>query len=135
MVKRICGRCQTHNAAAAGQFDLLVRSVRLGEDEEYECQVLPGPQAAIKVPLRASVHIEIQGEAARWIRLGSKERTRTRHLYQEGTIRKQMDVLNVPPDEPTMRQDRTRGRSQPLDSFYSQHLTYEPRLAWVGENP
>ena len=38
MVKRICGRCQTHNAAAAGQFDLLVRSVRLGEDEEYECQ-------------------------------------------------------------------------------------------------
>ena len=64
MVKRICSRCQTHNAASSGQFDLLVRSVRLGEDEEYECQVLPGPMAAIKVPLRASVHIEIQGERA-----------------------------------------------------------------------
>ena len=62
MVKRICSRCQTHNAASSGQFDLLVRSVRLGEDEEYECQVLPGPMAPIKVPLRASVHIEIQGE-------------------------------------------------------------------------
>ena len=62
MVKRICSRCQTHNAEHSGQFDLLVRSVRLGEDEEYECQVLPGPMAAIKVPLRASVHIEIQGE-------------------------------------------------------------------------
>ena len=62
MVKRICSRCQTHNAESSGQFDLLVRSVRLGEDEEYECQVLPGPMAAIKVPLRASVHIEIQGE-------------------------------------------------------------------------
>ena len=65
MVKRICSRCQTHNAASSGQFDLLVRSVRLGEDEEYECQVLPGPMAPIKVPLRASVHIEIQGERGR----------------------------------------------------------------------
>ena len=50
------------NSPEAGQFDLLVESVRLGEDEDFECQVLPGPRAAIKVPLRASVHVNIQGE-------------------------------------------------------------------------
>ena len=44
------------------QFDLRVDRVRLGHDERFECQVLPGPRASVKVPLRASVHIDIQGE-------------------------------------------------------------------------
>ncbi len=35
--------------------------MRLGQDEDFECQVLPGPKATVKVPLRASVHIAIQG--------------------------------------------------------------------------
>ena len=62
MVKRICSRCQLLDDPSSGQFNLFVKSVRLGEDERFECQVLPGPQAHMKVPLRASVRVQIQGE-------------------------------------------------------------------------
>ena len=62
MVRRICGKCELLADRDDGQFNLLVKDVRLGRDERYECQVLPGPQAAMKVPLRASVQITIQGE-------------------------------------------------------------------------
>ena len=61
MVKRICSRCQVMNSPESGRFDLFVQSVRLGHDQDFECQVLPGPKAKIKVPLRASVHVDIQG--------------------------------------------------------------------------
>ena len=108
MVKRICSRCQTHNAASSGQFDLLVRSVRLGEDEEYECQVLPGPMAPIKVPLRASVHIEIQGErereGAKKNVLGSKLPKAAKTSVNGVQFRIRMNLVNAPPDEPTIQQ-------------------------------
>ena len=39
----------------------MVENVRLGIDEYYECQVSPGKGATNSVPLRAPVHITIQG--------------------------------------------------------------------------
>ena len=66
MVRHICRRCTLISDAASGQFDLAVTSVRLGRDHEFECQVLPGPEDRVKVPLRASVYVEIQGEIVRF---------------------------------------------------------------------
>lgn len=63
LVQRICPKCSLITGPARGQFDLKVSSVRLEEDEEYECQVLPAPNAAVKVPLRAPAFITVQGEA------------------------------------------------------------------------
>lgn len=65
MVKQTCRRCQLISDHPAGQFDLVVQSVRLGEDEDFECQVLPGQNAPVKVPLRAAVHVTIQGKLYR----------------------------------------------------------------------
>ena len=104
MVKRICSRCQTHNAESSGQFDLLVRSVRLGEDEEYECQVLPGPMAPIKVPLRASVHIEIQGEKEERAQIRSKLPKAAKTSVNGVQFKIRMNLVNAPPDEPTIQQ-------------------------------
>ena len=63
MVKQICSNCELLSDKDSGQFNLLVKKVRLGEDEDFECQVLPGHAAKVKVPLRASVHINIQGNS------------------------------------------------------------------------
>lgn len=59
-VKQICSRCKLMSSPADGEFNLYVKSVRLGEDENFECQVLPGPNAAMKVPLRAPAFVHIQ---------------------------------------------------------------------------
>lgn len=61
-VKQICSRCKLMSSPADGEFNLYVKSVRLGEDENFECQVLPGPNAAMKVPLRAPAFVHIQGK-------------------------------------------------------------------------
>ncbi len=47
---------------AKGIFNLRVKDVRLGEDENFECQVSPGKGSHNSIPLRAPVKITIQGK-------------------------------------------------------------------------
>ena len=61
-IKQICQRCQLNIIESDGIYNLLVEDVRLGDDEYFECQVSPGKGAINSVPLRAPVHITIQGK-------------------------------------------------------------------------
>ena len=61
-IKQICQRCQLNIIESDGVYNLLVEDVRLGDDEYFECQVSPGKGAINSVPLRAPVHITIQGK-------------------------------------------------------------------------
>ena len=60
-IQRTCQRCQLKVIESEGIYNLLVDDVKLGQDENYECQVSPGKGASNSVPLRAPVHINIQG--------------------------------------------------------------------------
>ena len=60
-IQRTCTRCQLNVIESDGVYNLLVENVRLGQDEYFECQVSPGKGATNSVPLRAPVHITIQG--------------------------------------------------------------------------
>ena len=62
-VKKACPDCRLDVSKKDGIYNLLVKNVRLGEDQDYECQVSPGKSAA-NPPLRAKAHITIQGKAA-----------------------------------------------------------------------
>jgi len=62
-VKTICPRCHVISDPESGRFDLRVSSVKLGEDDRFECQVLPGPRAVVKKQLRAAVRVYIQGKS------------------------------------------------------------------------
>ena len=61
-IQRTCKRCQLNIIESDGVYNLLVEDVRLGQDEYFECQVSPGKGAINSVPLRAPVHITIQGK-------------------------------------------------------------------------
>ena len=61
-IQRTCKRCQLNVIESDGVYNILVENVRLGVDEYYECQVSPGKGATNSVPLRAPVHITIQGK-------------------------------------------------------------------------
>lgn len=66
-VQRVCPHCSMEVHEQTGTFNLRVKSVRLGEDENFECQVSPGSGAnnKDKTPLRHAVHVNILGE---WLR-------------------------------------------------------------------
>ena len=60
-VKQTCQRCELDISKKDGLYNLIVQNVRLGEDEYYECQVSPGKASVNSLPLRAPVHLTIQG--------------------------------------------------------------------------
>ena len=51
--------------------------MKLGQDENYECQVSPGKGASNSVPLRAPVHINIQGKNLRHCKAVSVQQSST----------------------------------------------------------
>ena len=61
-VKQTCQRCELDISKKDGLYNLIVQNVRLGEDEYYECQVSPGKASVNSLPLRAPVHLTIQGK-------------------------------------------------------------------------
>ena len=61
-VKQTCQRCELDVSKKDGIYNLIVQNVRLGEDEYYECQVSPGKTSINSLPLRAPVHLTIQGK-------------------------------------------------------------------------
>lgn len=60
-VQRTCSGCELETNLANGIFNLKVRDVKLGQDDNFECQVSPGKGAINNVPLRSPVKINIQG--------------------------------------------------------------------------
>lgn len=60
-VKQTCQRCELDISKDDGIYNLIVQNIRLGEDEYYECQVSPGKSSINSLPLRAPVHLTIQG--------------------------------------------------------------------------
>ena len=61
-VQNACPDCRLDKSVEDGIYNLIVRNVRLGEDENYECQVSPGKSASNSLLLRAHAHITIQGK-------------------------------------------------------------------------
>ena len=61
-MKQTCQRCELDVSKKDGIYNLIVQNVRLGEDEYYECQVSPGKTSINSLPLRAPVHLTIQGK-------------------------------------------------------------------------
>ena len=60
-VSKACPNCELDVSKEDGIYNLIVHNVRLGEDQDYECQVSPG-KTGRSPPLRAKAHITIQGK-------------------------------------------------------------------------
>ena len=59
-VKKACPDCDLDESREDGIYNLVVKNVRLGTDQDYECQVSPG-KSGTTTPLRAKAHITILG--------------------------------------------------------------------------